>query len=486
MSIPKEGSRDIGDGIIVSVTPDVCKTPVGSSTPPIPYSVFAKQADDANTTATVRMTGKRAHNMASLVTKTQGDAPGSAGGVKSGTTGAACHPKTHSSSVNIQGKPAIRHTDEWYMNNKNTVGKLTYVKDTGAYPETPAVDLYRARDSELPSDMIQLADASGGFTQFLEPGPAIETTPPTVEVPPGNLPTTPGETSPSGPSPSGTPTPGGGSRPTIFNRIGNSPFIASEIVDLITDGNMSRAQIDRRLRQLEYYRDYHAERGFSDSDLAQYDDAINELRRLRDEVDYDNRDSTVGEATERADEAEQDFLDLEMPEADVRITGDETEREGDPCQIGPYDEMRSICAARGEQAHHIVPDYTLRTGTRLQGDAGFNRVPGMPSMGEGNAICLQGNAAVPGTEHNTAHAVTDSRITQIGQIAGNPVPGTAPLGDVMDASIDGATAAKPECGPQIEAAVDEQFGGYDENRLLRATKYQLPVDPALTALRNGQ
>ena len=141
MSVPKEGSRDIGDGIIISVTPDVCKTPVGSSTPPIPYSVYAKQGEDANTTATVRMTGKRAHNMGSLVTKTHGDAPGSAGGIKSGTTGAACHPKTHSSSVNIQGKPAIRHTDEWYMNNRNTIGKLTYVKSTETFEQTPATKL---------------------------------------------------------------------------------------------------------------------------------------------------------------------------------------------------------------------------------------------------------------------------------------------------------------------------------------------------------
>ncbi|HRK42800.1 MAG TPA: DUF4150 domain-containing protein, partial [Gemmobacter sp.] len=87
MSIPKEGSRDIGDGIIISVTPDVCLTPVGSSTVPIPYSVFAYQSDDANTAATVRMTGKRAHNLASVVTATKGDAPGSSGGVVSGTVG---------------------------------------------------------------------------------------------------------------------------------------------------------------------------------------------------------------------------------------------------------------------------------------------------------------------------------------------------------------------------------------------------------------
>lgn len=80
MSTPKEGSRDIGDGIIISLSPDVCLTPVGSSTVPVPYSVFAYQSDDANTAATVRMTGKRAHNMGSVVTATKGDGPGTSGG----------------------------------------------------------------------------------------------------------------------------------------------------------------------------------------------------------------------------------------------------------------------------------------------------------------------------------------------------------------------------------------------------------------------
>lgn len=165
MSIPKEGSRDIGDGIIVCLTPDVCKTPMGSSTPPIPYSVFAKQGDDANTTATVRMTKKRAHNIGSLVTKTQGDGPGSAGGIKSGTVGAAAHPKGHSGNVNIEGKPAIRHTDEWYMNNKNTVGKLTYVKATETFEHTPAIRLTQEQDSELDgSAFAEIVEANSGHS----------------------------------------------------------------------------------------------------------------------------------------------------------------------------------------------------------------------------------------------------------------------------------------------------------------------------------
>lgn len=141
MTRHREGSRDTGDGIIISVTPDVCKTPVGSSVVPIPYSITAVQGDDANTVASVRMTGKRAHNKASLITRCSGDEPGTALGIKSGTVGSVCHPKTHSNNVRIRGEWAVRHDDQWWMNNRNTFGKLIWVKSTEQFEETPAVKL---------------------------------------------------------------------------------------------------------------------------------------------------------------------------------------------------------------------------------------------------------------------------------------------------------------------------------------------------------
>ena len=144
MSIPREGSRDTSVGIIVSITPDVCKTPVGSSLVPIPYSITAIQGDDANTVATVRMTSKRAHNMASLVTKCTGDAPGTGLGIKSGTVGSVCHPESHSNSVRIRGEWAIRDNDMWNMNNRNTVGKLVYIENRNVDEDTPAIRLAKS------------------------------------------------------------------------------------------------------------------------------------------------------------------------------------------------------------------------------------------------------------------------------------------------------------------------------------------------------
>ena len=149
MAFPKEGSRDIGDGIIVSCTPDICKTPVGSSLVPVPYSIYGKQGDDANTATSVRYTGKRAHNMGSLTTRSMGDAPGTGTGVKSGTVGGICEPKGHSNAVRVEGKWAVRHTDEWWMNSRNTVGKLTYVQSTETWEPTPAIILAQEQKAEI-------------------------------------------------------------------------------------------------------------------------------------------------------------------------------------------------------------------------------------------------------------------------------------------------------------------------------------------------
>lgn len=85
------------------------------------------------------MTGKRSHTSASIITQCHGDEAGIGGGVKSGTTGSICRPKTWSESVRIEGNYAVRHNDIWYMNNGNTEGKLAYIKSTEVYDSTPPV-----------------------------------------------------------------------------------------------------------------------------------------------------------------------------------------------------------------------------------------------------------------------------------------------------------------------------------------------------------
>lgn len=102
---------------VVSVAPDVCKTPMGSSVPPVPYPVVAKLDSTTQPAGTVRA---NAHPLvlfdASYTPATLGDQAGTAKGVKSGTVGAQCWPKQRSSTVRVEGKRVIRHDDQFWMN----------------------------------------------------------------------------------------------------------------------------------------------------------------------------------------------------------------------------------------------------------------------------------------------------------------------------------------------------------------------------------
>ncbi|NJO32625.1 MAG: DUF4150 domain-containing protein [Rhodospirillales bacterium] len=100
--------------------------------------------------------------MASLTTCCHGDEPGTGLGVASGTVGGVCNPKTHSGSVRVQGEWAIRHNDEWWMNNRNTVGKLYWVKTTETPGPTPAIATHNTGKSLVgavdPSPFLPMAN----------------------------------------------------------------------------------------------------------------------------------------------------------------------------------------------------------------------------------------------------------------------------------------------------------------------------------------
>lgn len=152
------------------------------------------------------------------------------------------------------------------------------------------------------------------------------------------------------------------------------------------------------------------------------------------------------------------------------------------CQIGSYRTMSRLCGQRGMQAHHIVPDWTLRTGTRAEAERGEKRIEDMPGFWEGNAICLAGRARTEGTEHNLAH-LADGPIEAIG-VASDP-PNTATVRQVTTISIAATAAVRPECLADIVESVNEQFPEALADQLLRAKQYP-PLHPrAITALESG-
>lgn len=104
---------------VVCITPDVCKTPMGSSTPPVPYQVIAKLEETAEVAASVRANGYPiVVHAKSYVPTTIGDAAGSATGIQSGTVEGKCHPDKHSDTVRAEGKLVVRHDDLFWMNGK--------------------------------------------------------------------------------------------------------------------------------------------------------------------------------------------------------------------------------------------------------------------------------------------------------------------------------------------------------------------------------
>ncbi len=120
--------------------------------------------------------------------------------------------------------------------------------------------------------------------------------------------------------------------------------------------------------------------------------------------------------------------------------------EDDPCKTGPYKNMN---CPPGSQAHHIMPDYTMRYGTRA--DAGM-RIGNMPSLDEGMAICAKGGAKEAGSEHNQLHSSVDLAVAALGDEYG-----LAKLGDVVKVVKEKTKKVKDKCKEAIDKAIDKQF-----------------------------
>jgi hypothetical protein len=119
-------SRQDGSFKAVSNTPDVCKTPMGGATPPVPYPVIADLGSSSGVVSSVRFNGQQAYVLdRSVVPTCTGDEAGVADGVKSGTVGGEVKPTRGSGTVRAGGHPIIRDGDPCTMNNGNCTG--TYV-----------------------------------------------------------------------------------------------------------------------------------------------------------------------------------------------------------------------------------------------------------------------------------------------------------------------------------------------------------------------
>ena len=109
----------------VSLTPDICKTPVGSSTPPLPYTITGEFSAAQNASPNVKSHSEPVIlHQRSTIPSVTGDAPGRAGGIKSGTVGKQVDTKVASTIHHANGADLVQVGREVWMNARNTVGKI--------------------------------------------------------------------------------------------------------------------------------------------------------------------------------------------------------------------------------------------------------------------------------------------------------------------------------------------------------------------------
>jgi RHS repeat-associated protein len=108
----------------VSLLPDICKTPVGNSTPPLPYTIIGEFKDATGVSKNVKAQSEPLflHDKSKIPT-VKGDAAGSANGIKSGTVGKEVTSKESSSTKGSNGTSTLQVFRKFLMNKGNTIGQ---------------------------------------------------------------------------------------------------------------------------------------------------------------------------------------------------------------------------------------------------------------------------------------------------------------------------------------------------------------------------
>ena len=154
----------------------------------------------------------------------------------------------------------------------------------------------------------------------------------------------------------------------------------------------------------------------------------------------------------------------------------------DECLVGPYNEINKECNKAGGEAHHIVPDMTLRTGRRKEALKNKNRIKpkkGKPtSLKKGIAICITDDA------HKGLHKELNDELKKLG--ANNNPPGQAPMNEITKASLDSIKnieSIDSACKKEAEIKVKKDMRKYG-NAPGRTTT-SLPKETTRKYLENG-
>lgn len=135
----KIGARKSGDFKAVSTAPSINKTPMGNSTPPIPYPTTQDLSNSVAVAHTVKFNGDPAYTLDRTTQPSgKGDDGGSAKGVKSGTVNGEVKPTKASGTVRAEGKHVVREGDPNTMNDGNNPGIYTTTQTPSDAPPKSA------------------------------------------------------------------------------------------------------------------------------------------------------------------------------------------------------------------------------------------------------------------------------------------------------------------------------------------------------------
>lgn len=129
----------------------------------------------------------------------------------------------------------------------------------------------------------------------------------------------------------------------------------------------------------------------------------------------------------------------------------------DKCKFDKYNKLK---CGENQQKHHIIADYVIRAGKRLDDSL---RLPNAPSLDDGPSICLDD------TEHNSVHRQMDAAIKNLGP--------DATLGQVKDIAMAAIKKVKPECEGKMDdlkSQVDKAFEKMGDEAPVRHQKRPLP------------
>ncbi|MCM2440128.1 DUF4150 domain-containing protein [Agrobacterium vitis] len=501
---PREGLRDLDEARIVSLAPDVCWTPLGSSVVAIPYPIVDFCGHDQNYTPSVRFTGKKAMVMRSCTTHVHGDKPGVKKGVNSGTVESICEPVGHADQVRAEGSYVIRHLDRFKMNNGNTEGEAIFVRDTSTYDPPKDDDQVPGslRWQDQPVQVAQAAtgsmtDAGGGL--FFAAGSTATTAngisrAPTQTLPrpssiPKDLPTSMGK--------------------GLLRRLGVLGFL---IEDALRDASLPASERDAEARSFQIVNSKAGQNAIINSKLLGGRTPVS-LDSIADGSawDFSGKYGLVIQAEERIPLANDILSSLAGRPVDLRTataeeiqgilegrdvarpqTYEESKKNADAlakanvrvaaesvskgaCLVGPHSVISKICPG---ESHHIVPDMALGWGDRAQRIAGQNRIKGAPSFQNGMAICLLKEW------HTGLHQSLNKDLDAIGQQ--NVPTGTAPMIRIVRAatvSIDSIKELPEKCKEIAKSAAFAQMLPIMAKP--GRTTVSLPSNDAIEVMRKG-